>query len=107
MPSLEQVEMRGQHDARLHHVQVVDLRRIDARQRLGKQVGLLLVVAFEADPIARADDGFEKIHQRVGPHGLARRVAACGCDPRLTPGLLCIPTPHGHSPVTPPDRSPS
>ncbi len=31
--ALEQVEMLGQHDAGLHHVQVVDLGRIDREQR--------------------------------------------------------------------------
>ena len=49
---LEDVEMRGQHDARLHHVQVMDLRGVEVRERRGEDVGLLLIVALQAHPVA-------------------------------------------------------
>jgi hypothetical protein len=38
----------------------MDLLLVDARQNFREKIGLLLVVALEADPIARADDSLEK-----------------------------------------------
>jgi hypothetical protein len=35
----------------LHDVEIVDSRRVNACQDLGEEVGLLLVVAFQADPV--------------------------------------------------------
>src|SRR5271155_4392731 len=57
--TLEQIEMRLQNNAGLDDVQIVDVRRINARQDLREEVGLLLIVAFETDAIARADHRFE------------------------------------------------
>jgi hypothetical protein len=45
-----------ENDARLHDMEIVDSRPVDACQDLGEKVCLLLVVALEADPIAGADD---------------------------------------------------
>jgi hypothetical protein len=39
-------------------VEIVDSHRVDAWQDLREEVGLLLVVALEADPVAWADDRF-------------------------------------------------
>ena len=50
---LEQVEVLGQADARHDQVHVVHPGRVDLGQRTGKKVGLLLIVAFETDPVAR------------------------------------------------------
>jgi hypothetical protein len=52
--------MLRQHHARLHHMQIMDLRAVDFRERRGEQICLLLVVAFEADAIARAQHGFKQ-----------------------------------------------
>ena len=41
---------------RLHHVQVVHRGRIERRQRPREEVGLLLMVAFQADAVAGFDD---------------------------------------------------
>jgi len=49
-----------QDDPRLHDVQIVNLGPVNAGQDLGEEIRLLLVVAFEADPIAGPDDGFKK-----------------------------------------------
>ena len=37
-----------QYDIGLHDVEIVDSRRVNACQDLGEEVGLLLVVAFQA-----------------------------------------------------------
>jgi hypothetical protein len=72
--ALEQVEMGLKNDAGLHDVQIMDLLPVDARQNFGEKIGLLLVVALEADPIARADDRLEKRLRTVRPHHLAACV---------------------------------
>src|ERR1700690_258699 len=69
--ALEQVEMSLENDPRLHDMEIVNPRRVDVRQRLGQEVGLLLVVALEADPVARVDDRFEKRLRLVRRHHLA------------------------------------
>jgi hypothetical protein len=44
-------EMGLQYDTGLRDVEIVDSRRVNACQDLGEEVGLLLVVAFQADPV--------------------------------------------------------
>jgi hypothetical protein len=56
-------------------MEIVDLRWIHARQRFGKKVGLLLVIALEANPVAGADDSFEKSLRVLWRHYLAAGVA--------------------------------
>jgi hypothetical protein len=51
---LEQIEMGLENDSRLHDMQIVDSRPVDACEDLGEEVGLLLVVALKADPVAGA-----------------------------------------------------
>ena len=72
---LEEVKVLRQGQHRLQHVQAVDALRIDLHQRLGQEVGLLLVVAFEADAVAGRDHGFEQ-----GADGL--RVDVLAGEPR-------------------------
>ena len=50
--TLEYIQMRGQRQHRLHHVQVVHAGRIKIGQGLGEEIGLLLVVALQADLVA-------------------------------------------------------
>ena len=69
--ALEQVEMLGQHDARLHHVEIVDLAGSRSARARGEQIRLLLVVALQADPVARPQHGSEE-----GAHILKRDVLA-------------------------------
>jgi hypothetical protein len=45
----------------LHHVQIVDPRRIDIRQGGGEKIGLLLIVAFDRHAVAGLDDRFEQL----------------------------------------------
>ncbi len=51
--------MRLQHNPGLHDMQIMDARLVDARQNIGKKIGLLLVVALEADAVARTYDSFK------------------------------------------------
>jgi hypothetical protein len=46
------VEVLRQRQHRLQHVQPVDARRLQARERLRQEIGLFLVVPFEADAVA-------------------------------------------------------
>src|SRR6185437_6512245 len=105
-------EMLRQDHTGLHHMQVVDLGRIDRHQGGGQQIGLLLVVAFQADPIARTDD---RLEQRGGIGRLdylALGQLGAGFEPgvsRLTAQLprrdaamrLSVVSPVGHAPDTP------
>jgi len=50
--ALEHVEMFGQGQHRLHHVQVMDPAGVHGCQGRGEEVSLLLVVAFQADAVA-------------------------------------------------------
>ena len=57
---LEQVEMSLEYDSRLNDMEIVDSGFVDARQNLGKKVGLFLVVALKADPVVGMDDRLKK-----------------------------------------------
>ena len=54
---------------------MIDARRIAVGQRFGQEVGLLLVVAFETDAVARLDDGFEQLDDAFGRDRLAEAEA--------------------------------
>ena len=97
---LEHVEMLGQHDARLDHVQVVDLRRVAGAEAAGEAVGLLLVVALQADPVAGPKDRLQQVHDRLGRHDLSRRMGAAGRDARVAGSP--VPAPIGHPSLPPP-----
>ena len=92
--ALEHVEVLGQHDARLHHVQVVHLRVVDLGERHREQVRLLLVVALEADPVARPQHGFQQCHgvARVDP--LALRERRAGREACIARASRVIPSRH-------------
>jgi hypothetical protein len=98
----EQVEMGLQDDARLNHMQVVQLSGIGLRKALGQEVCLLLVVALQADPVAWPDDSLQQ-RGRVGrPDNLAAGDFAPGPQPLVPAPLLAIPVPafgvrHGFS----------
>ncbi len=97
--ALEHVEMLGQHDARLHHVQVVDPAAVDFRERGGQQVGLLLVVPFQADPVARAQYRLEQRGGILGRHPLAAREMRACREARVACLLRLIPCRHCVSPA--------
>jgi hypothetical protein len=69
-------EMGLQYDTGLRDVEIVDSRRVNACQDLGEEVGLLLVVAFQADPVGGVDDRFEKRLRVRRRHDLALGVVA-------------------------------
>ena len=79
--ALEHGEMIGQRQHRLHHVQIVQARRIGFCQRGGEEIGLFLVVALDRDPVAGLDDRLEQFR---GPLGRADLCAAPHhrCGPR-------------------------
>jgi hypothetical protein len=73
--ALEQVEVGLENDSRLHDMEIVDSRPVDVCQDLGEEVGLFLVVALEADPVAGVDDHLEKRLRALRRHDLATGVA--------------------------------
>jgi len=91
----EDVQMLRQGQHREQHVQVMHTRRIEPGQRLRQEVGLLLVIAFEADAIARFDDGVQQIGNARRRQELAfERVAehaACARQAFIAIGLPTIP----------------
>jgi hypothetical protein len=74
----EQVQVLRQREHRLHHVQVVHPVRVDFRQCLRQEIGLLLVVALEADAVARFDQGFQQFDGagRLDPFSLCQGAGA-------------------------------
>lgn len=46
---LKQIEMGLENDFRLHDMEIVDFRSVYTCQDLGEKIGLLLIVALEAD----------------------------------------------------------
>ena len=50
---------------------MIDAIRAAIRQGLGEEIGLLLVVAFQTDAVARLDDGFEQVDDAVDRDFLA------------------------------------
>ena len=97
---VEQVEVLGQRQHRLQHVQVVHALRVELHQRLGQEVGLLLVVAFQADAVAGFDHRFEQRPDGIGAQQLAaqppaeRLPGACqACRSVVGAG---VPVPVGH-----------
>jgi hypothetical protein len=59
--AFEHREMLGQRQDGLHHMQIVDPRRIHIRQGGGEKIGLLLIVALDRYAVARLDDRFEQL----------------------------------------------
>jgi hypothetical protein len=92
--AVEQVEMFGEDDARLHHVQIMHLRRIDRGECAGEHVRLFLIVAFQADAVAGVEDRLEEGRQVGGGDELALREAAARFDPRRPCGLFAVPVAH-------------
>src|SRR5579862_266602 len=93
----EHVEMLGQRQHRLHHVQVMHHRCINARQCLGKEVRLLLIVALEADAIARLDDCLQQGDDIGSLDDLVARTATQARIGAGEPALatLCLQIPGG------------
>ncbi len=91
---LEQIEMLGQHDAGLDDMQIVQLALVGLGERTGEEVGLLLVVAFETDPVARPDDRLQQLGGVVRRHQLALGEAAASLEPLLAIALFDIPCGH-------------
>jgi hypothetical protein len=59
----------------LHHVQIVDLRRIDIRQGGSEKIGLLLIVALDRHAVAGLDDRFEQLGRALCRTEFAARTA--------------------------------
>ncbi len=58
--------MLAEDDSGLNYVDVMQLRPVSVGERAGQEVGLLLVVAFEAHAVARPDDGLHQLRGVVG-----------------------------------------
>jgi hypothetical protein len=78
----------------LNHVQIVDPVNINSRKTFGEQIRLLLIIAFEADPVARPDDGLEQGDGVARFHHLMIRQGSSGVDSRVTRNASLSPGPH-------------
>ena len=83
--------MFRQHDTGLHHVQVVHLGEIDREQRAAEQIRLLLVVAFQANPVARPNDGFQQPRRVARLDDLAVRQPGAGLDAGIARFAVSLP----------------
>jgi hypothetical protein len=82
----------------LDYMQIVDARRINACQGLSKKIGLLLVVAFEANAVTRRDHRFEQGLGVLGRHQLSARIALGRIQASLPVVALFLPVGHGFLP---------
>ena len=89
--------MLRQHDAGLHHVQIIHLGEIDRQQRAAEQIRLLLVVALQANPVARPNDGFHQPRRVAGLDDLAARQPGASFDAGIA--RLAVTLPGRHWPV--------
>ena len=103
--ALEDVEVGCQGYVRLHDVQVVHPGRVDRRQRPRQEIGMLLIVAFDADAVARPQHRLQQLRRPFARHHLAvgdRRgggqpLALVARQPVPDPGLQTSPV-HGPAP---------
>ncbi len=86
--------MLGQHDARLHHVKIVDSGGIDAGQRRGEKIRLFLIVAFKADAVERPDHSLEQRDRLIARNELALRKRRARGDPLAPRRPSGVPLPH-------------
>ncbi len=66
--AFEHVQVRRQRQHRLQQVQPVHPRRIDLGEALREEIGLFLVVAFQAHAVARLDHRLQQRHRVLGLH---------------------------------------
>ena len=87
---LEHRQMIGKRQHRLHHVQIVQTCWIGFREGRGEEIGLLLVVALDHDPVAGLDDRLEQFGS-----ALWRTDLGAGAAYRRRPGqpfaAICCP----------------
>jgi hypothetical protein len=57
---LEHIKVLRQHDTRLDHVEIMGLAWVDIGERRGKDICLLLVVAFQTDAITGPQHRFQE-----------------------------------------------
>jgi len=95
---LEDVEVLGQDDARLDHVQVVDLVGVAGGKATRQTIRLLLVVALQTDPIARTKDRLQKLDDGRGRYDLAFGMTAPSLDAGIAGLSLTAPLGHPRAP---------
>src|SRR5262249_654938 len=91
---LQQVDMGLGDDSGFHDVESVDSGGGTACQGAGGKDRLLLVVAFEADPVTGADDRFEKHLRALWRHNLAGGVAGTCFQAGVSLAPLFFPACH-------------
>ncbi len=90
--AFEHIQVRGQRQHRLHHVQVVDPGRVEVGQALGEEIGLFLVVALQADLVARLQQRVQQGDGIVGGDVAATRPRGGAFKPGLAAALQGVPT---------------
>ena len=78
---LEELDMGRQRDAGHHEMDVAQVLLFQRGELVSEEVRLLLVVAFEAEDVARLDDAPEDLGHLVGAHELAAGQLAHALDP--------------------------
>ena len=73
---LEELDMGRQRDAGHHQMDVAQILLVERGELVGEEVGLLLVVAFQAKDVARLDDPLQQIGHTLRRDELALRKPA-------------------------------
>ena len=86
--------MLGQHDARLHHVEIVQHLGIGFGQAGREEVRLLLIVTFEADTIPGPDHRFEQGGHVIGCYDLTLGEFAARLEAIVADSPFALPVNH-------------
>ncbi|MGY4409338.1 hypothetical protein ACVWW4_001074 [Bradyrhizobium sp. LB7.1] len=87
-------------------MQIVDLGEIDRQQRAAQEIRLLLVVALQANPVARPDHGLQQARHVVRFDDLAAGKASSRRNARIARGSIVLPARHDRHSLRPaPHRS--
>ena len=88
--------MFRQRQNRLDHVQVMHPLRADRREGLRQKIGLLLIVALEADPVARLQHRFQQRPRLGRRHQLGAGQVGGALQARIPVAGLAVPVRHRH-----------
>jgi hypothetical protein len=83
--------MLGESQHRLHEMEITHQIRISFYEAFCQEVGLLLIISLNADPVARLDDGFQQSYDIVCSNLLAVGQLPTTFAPFLTVTPFSVP----------------
>ena len=92
--ALEYVQVLGNHDSGLHHVQIMNFAVVDRRQGGRQQIRLLLVVTLEANTVAGTKNCLQQCCGIVCRYEFTACITRPGLQPRVARNACAIPISH-------------